>query len=99
MDTLKLAQGLLDNEMEEFDHNPSKYVESLGGSKKLQNKISQFSDKISLTKQDYESLQLVIESILESNPKATTIDIAEHNKISDFLCNCIAGKINEVSKL
>ncbi len=99
MDTLKLAQGLLDNEMEEFDNNPKQFVAGLGWKEELQNKSIKLSEQLSINLKDYESLQSIIDKQLEENPDLDTIDIVESNSVRDFLTNCIAGKINEVLKL
>ncbi len=99
MDTLILAQQLLDSEFDEFEHNPSGYVQALGWSTLLQKKVISIADKISPSREDYINLKFIIDSQLEITPKATTIDIAECNKVSDFLCNCVAGKINKALKL
>ncbi len=99
MNTEQLSKELLDSELNEFNHNPSGYVASLGWSKDLQKRAVPLSETLAATTQDYQNLKSIIDSIVHTNHEATTIDVVESNSVSDFLCNCIAGKINTALNL
>ena len=97
-EALEIAQGLLDNELDEFNHNPPNYVAALGWSKLKQKQAKNLSGKISLDSKDYQNLAEITESILEYDSEATSEHIAENNTVSDYLCNKIAEKILDALK-
>ena len=99
MNTLNLAQQLIDGEIENFQTSSLDYIRSLGWD--VKGKYSNIKDKcddVSANKQDYENLKSIIDSKIAVNSDATVLDIVESGSVSDFLCNMLAGKILELYK-
>ena len=89
------AKGLLDTEFNEVNNNPSDYCRAMGwepsgdATKRAVKKAGIMSyDDDELTK-----LTLIIVDLVMEDNTIDTEDIAENNKVSDFLTNCVASHI------
>ena len=89
------AKGLLDTEFNEVNNNPSDYCRAMGweadsvGTKRAIKKAGIMSyDDDELLK-----LTLIIVDLVMEDNSINTEDIAENNKVSDFLTNCVADHI------
>jgi hypothetical protein len=99
--SLHFAQSHLDSELRNLIHNPSDYVRSMGWSKERQKqaeKLKGDKSKIQLNICDYHNLSQIADSILYTNPSATTMDFVEDNTVQDYTTNLFAEKLLKVLK-
>lgn len=104
MNTYEIARSIILAECEEFDSNPKQYIKSLGWSVEKYSRINELKGDISFDVQDIENLKSIIDSalpfIIKENGADNVVEIGiairERNSVSDFECNFIAGKIQEL---
>ena len=92
IDAINMAEGLLDSEFNEFNHNAEAFCEALNWDKNSKGfkKAIKKEGALSQTADDVLGLALIIMSL----DKEGTIDIAEDNQVSDYTTNCVCTHIN-----
>ncbi len=78
--------ALLDDELEEFDHNPANFTDSIGWTKTQQKQAESVRGKIELVKQDYVGLETLLNSL--------NGDI-EHDRVQDYITDLFSKKISK----
>lgn len=86
---INLSRQLLNSEFDEFINNPVNYSQSAGWNPGSDSIVKAIKEGISPSKDDYNNLALIIESIDSED----ALEIIESNTISDFLVNCVAEHI------
>src|SRR4051794_40558639 len=92
MDTKKVAQGLLDNEFENFANDPKAYCKAMGwdvNSEATKTAIKH-KDDLTFTVEDVQNLKSILDSM---SPDTDVLDVMDSNAVSDFLPNCVASHI------
>lgn len=88
-----LGAQILDAELEQFNHNPSDFVESMRWSKEMQDKAETVKDKLELVKKDYTDFEKIFDNLEAENPEFGEMELLYHDSVQDYVTNLFAGKI------
>lgn len=94
-DAKETAKGLLDTEFNEVNHNPKDYCRAMGWEEDGAPTKRAIKKAGIMSYDDDELLKLtliIVDLVMDDNTIGTE-EIAENNKVSDFLTNCVAEHI------